>query len=119
MEPTSILHNANCSTSRVAIEAAADLEAPTEVRHYLKKPLTKSELRDLLAILEDQPQDLVRRDGYFVEQGLTESDIQTAEQVATVLAAHPRLMQRPVLQRGNRAIIGRPKDRAREFLAEA
>jgi arsenate reductase len=38
--------------------------------------------------------------------------------VADLLAAHPRLMQRPVLVRGDRAIIGRPKDRVPAFLAE-
>ena len=41
----------------------------------------------------------------------------TAEQVADVLAEHPELLQRPVLVRGDRAIIGRPKDRVGPFLA--
>ena len=60
---------------------------------------------------------LLSRDAAFTELGLTASDVQTADQVVAVLAEHPRLMQRPVLVRGDRAIIGRPKDRVAEFLA--
>ncbi|MFM6851915.1 MAG: arsenate reductase family protein, partial [Terrabacter sp.] len=46
------------------------------------------------------------------------ADVATREQVIAVLAEHPRLMQRPVLVRGDRAIIGRPKERVAAFLAD-
>lgn len=48
-------------------------------------------------------------------QGRHAEDYPTAEQVADLLVEHPRLMQRPVLVRGDRAIIGRPKSRVEEF----
>ena len=67
--------------------------------------------------LEDPPADLVRKDPFFNQQGLRAEDYRTPEQVADLLVRFPRLMQRPVLVRGSRAIIGRPKDRVDGFLA--
>ena len=63
----------------------------------------------------------MRRDPNFARAGLTEADVQTADQVVAVLAEHPELLQRPILIRhdpdGDRAIIGRPKQAVPEFLA--
>ena len=70
-----------------------------------------------LRILDDPATDLVRRDAKFKGYGLGDDDVSTAAQVADVLAEHPELLQRPVLVRGDRAIIGRPKDRVEPFLA--
>lgn len=116
MSTVTILHNPRCSTSRAALEAADAAGADVEVRPYLTTPLTRDELIDLLGKLEHAPSDLVRRDALFTELGLSEADVQTPEQIADVLAEHPKLMQRPVLVRGDRAIIGRPKDRVPTFL---
>ncbi len=85
---------------------------------YLKKPLDRAELLELMDKLEDPPADLVRKDGFFKAQDLVADDYVTAEAVADLLVQHPRLMQRPVLIRVNRAIIGHPKDRVAEFLAD-
>ncbi|WP_374999641.1 ArsC/Spx/MgsR family protein [Aeromicrobium sp. CTD01-1L150] len=113
-----ILHHTACSTSRHAVDAARAAGAEPEVVQYLKTPLTRPEILDLLRILQDAPADLVRKDKYFKEQGLDPDAHTTPEQVADVLVQHPRLMERPVLIRGDRAIIGRPKDRAERFLRE-
>jgi len=114
---TTILHNPNCTTSRSALETAEDLGADVEIRRYLKDPLSEAELRDLIAILEDPVEDLVRRDPLFVQLGLDHDDVADAEAVIATLLREPRLLQRPVLIRDGRAIIGRPKDRVRPFLA--
>ncbi|RMD82674.1 MAG: arsenate reductase [Candidatus Dadabacteria bacterium] len=87
-----------------------------DVVEYLKKPLTKAELSRLLAALEDPPEQLVRKDKYFKELGLRPQDYRTKEQVARLLAEHPRLMERPVVVRGRRALIARPPERALELL---
>jgi len=84
----------------------------------LGHPLDAAALGDLLDKLEDPPTDLVRRDAYFAELGLTDADVETREQVVAVLAEHPRLLQRPVLVKGDRAIIGRPRERVAAFLAD-
>jgi arsenate reductase len=118
MPDITILHNSACSTSRHALDEAATAGIDTDVVQYLKTPLDRAELLDLMAKLEDPPADLVRKDGFFKAQGLVADDYVTREAVAELLVEHPRLMQRPVLVRGDRAIIGRPKDRVATFLAE-
>lgn len=118
MSDVTILHNPRCSTSRAAMERIAEAGVDAEVVRYLGEPLDAAALTDLLGKLEDDPTDLVRRDPYFRELGLADADVGTADQVVAVLAEHPRLMQRPVLVKGDRAIIGRPKDRVAAFLAD-
>jgi arsenate reductase len=88
-----------------------------EIELYLKTKPDVAELTALLGILEDPPGDLVRKDKFFQDQGFDEADYQSAAAVAALLAEHPRLIQRPVLVRGKKAIIGRPKSRIDEFLA--
>jgi arsenate reductase len=51
--------------------------------------------------------------------GLTDEDVATREQVIEVLLKHKQLLQRPVVVKGDRAIIGRPKDRVRALLSSA
>ncbi|MDF8265277.1 ArsC/Spx/MgsR family protein [Luteipulveratus flavus] len=118
MSDVTLLHNPRCSTSRAAADAIRTAGLDAEVVQYLNQPLDADLLRDLLGRLEDEPTDLVRRDAAFAELGLTDADVATADQVVAVLVEHPRLMQRPVLVKGDRAIIGRPKDRVPAFLAD-
>ena len=118
MPTITIFHNPNCSSSRAATELADELGVPVDIRRYQLKAQrpTAVELRALLAILEDEPTALVRRDATFTALRLTDADVATADQVAEVLAAHPEMIQRPVLVAGTSAIIGRPRDRIAPFL---
>jgi len=117
MAELTILHNPRCTTSRAAVEAAEAAGVPFDVVLYLKEPLDEPALRGLIAKLEDPPTALVRRDARFKALDLAEGDVATADQVVALLVEHPELLQRPVLIRGDRAIIGRPKDRVPAFLA--
>lgn len=118
MADLTVLHNPRCSTSRHAMDTVRSAGVQAEVVQYLTTPLDREQLLELIGKLEDPPADLVRRDAFFTELGLSADDYRTPEQVADLLVQHPRLMQRPVLVRGNRAIIGRPKERAEAFVAE-
>lgn len=118
MADLTVFHNPNCSTSRFAMDEVASAGADAEVVQYLKSPLDRQGVLDLIAKLEDPPADLVRKDGFFKDQGLEEADYTTPDAVADLLVEHPRLMQRPVLVKGDRAIIGRPKDRVAAFIAD-
>ena len=116
MSDVTILHHRNCSTSRHAVDTAEAAGVAADVVEYLRTPLDAAALGDLLDKLEDPATDLVRRDAFFSQSGLTEAEVQTREQVIAVLVQHPRLLQRPVIVKGDRAIIGRPKDRVATFL---
>ena len=118
MADVTLLHNPRCSTSRAVLDELETADVDTDVVHALRDPLVAAQLRDLVEQLEDPVTDLVRRDATFTSLGLTDADVATADQVVAVLVQHPKLMQRPVLVRGGRAIIGRPKDRVSAFLQD-
>lgn len=84
---------------------------------YLKVRPDRATLERLVAILEDPVEDLVRKDSQFAKLGLDEADFRTPEAVVDLLERYPRLMQRPLLVIGDRAIIGRPKTRVASFLS--
>lgn len=88
-----------------------------EVILYIKTPPGREELERIVAALEDPVEDLVRKDALFKKKELDPDDyVDNPEAVVGILLKHKQLLQRPVLLRGNRAIIGRPKQRIAEFL---
>ena len=77
---------------------------------------TRDDLAAIAAKLEDPVADLVRKDSQFKKLELDPDDYVTADAVVDLLVRYPRLLQRPVLVRADKAIIGRPKDRIAPFL---
>ncbi|MFT3852942.1 MAG: ArsC/Spx/MgsR family protein [Ilumatobacteraceae bacterium] len=116
-EPVTIFHNPRCSTSNHAVGTADELGVSHDTVLYLKTPPDEAALRGVIAKLEDPVTDLVRRDATWDKLGLADADAATEDQVVALLVAHPELMQRPIVVKGDRAIIGRPKERVRELLA--
>ena len=96
---------------------AQELGVDVDIVPYLKQPPDEATLRSIIAKLEDPVTDLVRRDSLWQKLGLTDADAATEDQVVALLLKHKQLMQRPVVVKGNKAIIGRPKDRVRELLS--
>ncbi|HIG40993.1 MAG TPA: arsenate reductase [Gammaproteobacteria bacterium] len=87
-----------------------------DVIEYLKTPLSRAILESFLDILPNEPQELVRKDKRFKELGLSAADYTTKEAVINILLEHPALMERPVIVKGNKAVIGRPSDKVEELL---
>ena len=120
MSTVTIFHNPSCSTSKYAVGVADDLGVDHEVVKYMLKAErpTREQLTDLVGKLQDPTTDLVRRDANFTKLGLTDADVETPEQVIDILVEHPALLQRPILVKGDVAIVGRPKDRVPVFLGD-
>lgn len=96
---------------------AEEANVTPEIVLYTKNPPDRAALERLVAILEDPVEDLVRTDSRFKKLGLDPADYAgNAEAVIELLLQQPALLQRPVLVRGERAIIGRPRDRVPAFL---
>ena len=98
----------------MAVAEANDVDV--EVVQYLKTPPDRATLQMIVGALEDPVEDLVRKDANFKKLGLDAGDYTTAPAVIDLLLEHPKLMQRPVLVKDGRAIIGRPKDRVEPFV---
>ena len=88
-----------------------------DVVMYIKTPPDRAALEHLVSILEDPVEDLVRKDSKFKKLELNPDDfVDNPEAVVDILVAHKQLLQRPVVVKGDKAIIGRPKERIAELL---
>jgi len=105
-----IYHNPRCSKSRAACALLEGQGIPFEIVEYLQTPPTRSELKALLSKLGMKPEDLVRRgEAAFKEKyaGRTLTD----EEWLDALMADPILIERPIVVRGDRAVLGRRPER--------
>ena len=96
---------------------AEDLGVAHEVVLYMKEPPDRDVLEQIVAGLADPVEDLVRKDSRFKKLELNEEDyVGNPEAVIALLAEQKALIQRPIVVKGDSAIIGRPKSRIAEFL---
>ena len=78
--------------------------------------MSPADFERFLTLLPNPAADLVRKDKRFKELGLNEADYTTPEAVVKVLLEHPELMQRPIIIRGERAVLARPGEMVEELL---
>ncbi len=95
---------------------AEELGVEFDVVEYMKERPDRGTLESIVARLEDPVADLVRKDSLFAKLGLAAADYVDAEPVIELLSKRPALLQRPIVVAGDRAIVGRPKDRVRALL---
>jgi arsenate reductase (glutaredoxin) len=111
-----VYHNPACSKSRGALDILGERGADTDIVEYLNAPPDRATLERILDAIPDPPVELVRKDKRFTELGLKAEDYTDRESVITLLSEHPELMQRPVVFRGERAVIARPSEKVLELL---
>jgi len=110
-----IYHNPRCSKSRQALGLLRENAEEPEVFEYLKAPLGQAELAGLLKKLNVPAHDLLRtREDEYAELGLSPDTPE--EDILTAIAAHPILLERPIVVKGRRAVIARPPELAEELL---
>lgn len=116
MEEIVIYEKPTCSKCRVALHMLDADGVPYRTVRYHDTPLTPKKLRELLRKLGISAKELLRtEDPLFRALALSRKDLSEADAIGLMLA-HPDLMQRPILERGDRAIVGRPSERITEFL---
>lgn len=114
-----IWHNPRCSKSRATLGLLEDAGVAPDVRRYLDDPPSADELRRVLGLLGRAPWELVRtgEDTYrelgMADWGRTEADV---DRWVDAMVAHPRLIERPVVVDGDRAVLGRPPEDVRSLL---
>tara|TARA_X000000368_G_C23052344_1_gene722065 strand:+ start:3685 stop:4026 length:342 start_codon:yes stop_codon:yes gene_type:complete len=102
-----IYHNPKCSKSRQSLEIVRSKTSDFEIVEYLKKPLTVKEITILLSQLNIKPLALVRTQEIIWKEtykGKKLSDIE----IIKAMFEHPKLIERPIVVKNNKAVIGRP-----------
>src|SRR6478609_6008592 len=97
--PYRFWHNPRCSKSREALTLLAARGITPHIVDYLGLPQTATAIESLLHKLAGDPRQLVRfKEDEAAELGLTPQDTRSIPEWAALLAAHPRLIERPVLE---------------------
>ena len=115
MEKLIIYHNPRCGKSRAALAILQAHELPLRVVEYLKEPLSRAELASLRKKLGSSPTQWIRKgEAAYKEAGLGPNSSEA--QLLEAMARHPILMERPIVVRGSRAVVGRPPERVLELI---
>lgn len=111
-----LYHNPRCSKSRAALALLEENEIYPEIVYYLEQPPEPEQLRELLGKLGIGIRELLRRgEAEFDSLGLADESL-SDDIVFDLVCKHPKLIERPILVKGDRAIIGRPPENVLSLL---
>lgn len=113
---TIIYHNNRCSKSREGLCILEEVGADVEIRDYLKVPPTYEELDNLLKLLQAKPLDIIRqKEDVFVEK--FQGKQRTRKQWIQAMIKYPVLIERPIVVKGDKAVVGRPPSLIKDLLS--
>ncbi len=115
MNDLSILHNPRCGKSRNTLAIINDKNLDVEVIEYLKTPPTASELKGIIKKLGIKPEELIRKGESIFKENYKGKQLNDDEWI-DAMVANPILIERPIVIKGNLAIIGRPPENVLELI---
>ena len=114
---TTLYHNPRCSKSRAALTMCQASDREVNVRLYLNEPLSKKEIYGILSRLDGPVSRIIRtKDSKFKTVDSTTLNLEQVESIAEFLFLHGYLMERPLLDDGTTAVIGRPVENLNQLL---
>ena len=110
LDDIKIYHNPRCSKSRASLALLEENDIKPEIIYYLESPPSLEELRELLGKLGIGVRDILRKsEDEYDELSLGDASL-SDEILFDFLQKHPKLLQRPIVVRGDQAVIGRPPE---------
>ncbi|MBT6482040.1 MAG: arsenate reductase (glutaredoxin) [Gammaproteobacteria bacterium] len=110
MKSIRIYHNPECSKSRAALALLEENDVDPQIIYYMETPPSIDEIKSLLVKLDLKLLDIIRRsEDDFDELGLDDETL-SEEIILDLLQKHPQLLQRPIVVKGDNAIIARPPE---------
>lgn len=110
-----IYHNPRCSKSRQTLELIRKAGTEPEVIEYLTDVPSKKELTELIEMLGITPQELLRKGEADYKENFKGKDLTDSEWIAAMVA-YPKLIERPIVVKGKKAVLGRPPENVLELL---
>ncbi len=104
-----IYHNPRCSKSRQGLNVLEQSGQPFEIIKYLDTPITSEALQEIITLLEIPPEKLVRKNEAIWKEQYKGKSLSDKEVIAAMVA-HPKLIERPIVVNGKKAVIGRPTE---------
>jgi arsenate reductase len=111
-----IYQKPTCTTCRQVHAALKESGVDFEAVDYYLDPIPKARLKELLRKMGMKPRELLRtKEAIYKELKLGERDLSDS-QLIDLMVEHPDLIQRPIVEKGARAILARPAERLKEIL---
>ncbi|HET6226759.1 MAG TPA: arsenate reductase (glutaredoxin) [Bacteroidia bacterium] len=114
-EKITIYHNTRCTKSREACSLLEEKGIDFDTVEYLKTPLNQTEIKALLKKLNLKAEELVRKSEPLYKEKFANKKITEAQWIK-IFSENPILIERPILVKGNKAIIGRPVEKVIDFI---
>jgi len=116
MEKIIVWHNPRCRKSREGVKYLEERGVPFEIYDYMKNGIDAGELARIIRKSGRPLAEFIRtNEKEYRELGLKGKEL-TPEEFARIAAEHPKLLQRPIVIRGEKAVVARPPERAGEVL---
>lgn len=110
-----IYHNPRCAKSRETLKLVENCGEKFEVVEYLKTPPSKNQLKEIATLLQKAPQDFIRKNEKLYKEKYANQELSNDEWL-TVLSLNPILIERPIVTKGDKAVIGRPPESVKTIL---
>lgn len=110
-----IYHNAECSKSNGVCDLLKETNITATIIEYLKQPPTQKELIHLLEMLNIQPSQLIRKNEPVFKEQYEEKELAEEDYLHAMLK-YPILIERPIIVKDGKAVIGRPPEKILELL---
>ncbi len=110
-----IYHNPRCSKSREGLCTLTELDQQVEIVNYIENPLTSDELKKLITLLGIKPIELVRTKEAVWKEEFKNQDL-SDDEIIEAMVRYPKLIERPIVVNGNKAVIARPSERIKEII---
>ncbi|NGZ10102.1 MAG: arsenate reductase (glutaredoxin) [Nitrospira sp. LK70] len=116
MADITIYHKPTCTTCRQAVQLLKDSGAPFTAVNYYEHSFTKAQLKTLLKKADLSPKDVLRtKEDLYRELGLAKKQL-SDDELLDLMVKHPDLIQRPIVEKGDQAMLARPADSIKKFL---
>jgi len=115
MEKITIWHNPRCSKSRATFNLLEENKIEMEVFKYLVEPSTEKDIKELLKKLDFTARDLMRKKEKIYKE-LDLKNEENEDKLIVAMVENPQLIERPIVVKGNKAVIGRPIENVTELL---
>ena len=111
-----VYQKSTCTTCRQVYNALKESGVDFDAVDYYTDPIPKAKLQELLKKARMKARDLLRtKEDIYKKLKLAEKDLSESE-IVDLMVEHPDLIQRPIVEKGNRAILARPAERLKEIL---
>ena len=109
-----IYHNQRCTKSRQTLALLEKETTDFKIIEYLKNPLSFDEIKEIIEKLAIKPIDLIRKNEQIWKDNYKGKEMTDVE-IIKVMEGNPKLIERPIVVKGNKAIIGRPPENVLEL----